>query len=192
MDLLLLQEAASTQNIAQLLKSSLPSSLYVRTYSYLNHESGVNTLSKIAPASYCIGTEAEPWIQVPKVGIATKYLRENQPSLLVINLHLVNFEWNLNNYKKQVNRLFQTINDHQGPIILAGDFNTWNHHRLALIRGLAEQYQLTEVSYENDVRRRFMGNPLDHVFVRDVKVLEAKVISTESSDHNPIAVKIAL
>lgn len=191
-DLVLLQEASSRQNISQLLKHILPSSLYARAYSYLNQESGVNTLSKISPISYCVGTEAEPWIQVPKVGIATEYLRKDKPSLLVINLHLVNFEWNLTNYKKQVNRLFQIVNDHQGPIILAGDFNTWNHHRLALIRGLAEKYNLKEVGYTNDVRKRFMGNPLDHVFVRGVNISEAKVISTNSSDHNPILVKIII
>lgn len=192
MDLVLLQEASTTQNIAQLLSPILSTSLYARAYSYLNNESGVNTLSKVAPISYCVGTESEPWIQVPKVGIATEYLRANQPPLLVINLHLVNFEWNLNNYKIQVERMFQIINEHQGPIILAGDFNTWNHHRLSLIRGLAEKYQLKEVGYTNDVRKRFMGNPLDHVFLRGVKVEEAKVINTESSDHNPLLLKLSL
>ncbi|MDG6895944.1 endonuclease/exonuclease/phosphatase family protein [Volucribacter amazonae] len=193
MELVLLQEASTTQNIAQLLNPILPHSLYARAYSYLNNESGVNTLSKIAPMSYCVGTESEPWIQVPKVGIATEYfLANHHSSLLVINLHLVNFEWNLNNYKIQVERMFQIINEHQGPIILAGDFNTWNHHRLSLIRGLAEKYQLKEVGYTNDVRKRFMGNPLDHVFVRGIKVEEAKVISTDSSDHNPLLLKLSL
>ena len=191
-DLALLQEVSSAQHLPQRLVSRFPYSLYAASHTFFNNQSGVNILSALPPYHYCIGSEEEPWIQIPKLVISSSYTLENGQSLLVVNLHMVNFEWNLTNYRQQLAEIITVISAHQGPIILAGDFNTWNQHRLALIKSLTHQHKLQEVTYKNDVRTRFLSNPLDHVFVRGIEVLHADVIETESSDHNPLLLRLKI
>ncbi|PJG85187.1 endonuclease/exonuclease/phosphatase family protein [Conservatibacter flavescens] len=190
--LALLQEVSTKQNLPQRLATRFPYSLYASAYEFLSHQSGVNILSSYPPESYCVSSEEEPWIQIPKLGISSSYPLANGQSLLVVNLHMVNFEWHPTNYQQQLNEIITVISAHQGPLILAGDFNTWNKSRLALIKAVTHQHQLQEVHYENDVRTRFLTNPLDHVFVRGIEVLQADVIETDSSDHNPLLLKLSV
>ncbi|WP_044470840.1 endonuclease/exonuclease/phosphatase family protein [Mannheimia massilioguelmaensis] len=191
-DFFFLQEVSTKQNLAQILYDKFPISLYVSAFSYLNNESGVNILSKKMPNIVCAKSEKEPWIIIPKVGSAMLFPLINGESLLLVNLHLVNFELQPTNYRAQLENIMQLVSKHKGPIILAGDFNTWNQGRLDLLNKLSYQHGLQEVDYEKDVRLRFMGNPLDHVFVRGVKVLQSTSFETTSSDHNPIVLDVEL
>lgn len=191
-DFLLLQEVSSQQQLDVLLAKRFPYFLYAASFSYHQHFSGVGTFSHAAPQSYCATATKEPWIQLPKVGIATTYPLLNGQSLLVVNLHLVNFEWKPTNYQQQLNSAFQLIAAHQGPIILAGDFNTWNSRRLKLVETLAKNYQFEITNFTPDVRLHFMGNPLDHIFIKGLKVVEASTRKTASSDHNPLFIKLKM
>ena len=86
--------------------------------------------------------------------------------------------------------MMDLISRHQGPIILAGDFNTWNGGRLALIDELTQQAGLQEVQFNPDQRMRFLDNPLDHIFVRGFKINRALTMETDASDHNPLWVEL--
>ncbi|WP_373767055.1 endonuclease/exonuclease/phosphatase family protein [Glaesserella sp.] len=191
-DLLLLQEVSSQQKLPSLLGNDFPYFLYAASFSYRDHFSGVGTFSKLAAQTYCASATKEPWIQIPKVGTVTQYPLTNGRSLLVVNLHLVNFEWNPTHYRQQLTEAFHFIEAHQGPVILAGDFNTWNRKRLQLVEELADTAQFKAVSFEPDVRFRFMGNPLDHVFIRGLSILQATTVETKSSDHNPLLIRLKL
>ncbi|AWX13738.1 hypothetical protein CEP49_03810 [Mergibacter septicus] len=191
-DFILLQEATNQQNLPFLFSKMYPTQLFASAFSYKNTLSGVAILSTVAPYYYCAGSAVEPWIQIPKVGLAAAYPLINNQSLLVINLHLVNFEWIPTNYRKQLEETMKLITEHQGPIILAGDFNSWNKERLTLLTRLAKHYNLEEVKYKKDMRLKFNNNPLDHIFIRGVNVISATTELTQASDHNPLFITIEI
>lgn len=191
-DVVLLQEMTNKQNIERQFSSQYPTALYVSAFSFLDQMSGVGILSRFIPEKYCGGSRVEPIIRIPKVGSAVLFPLENQQSLLIINLHLVNFEINPTNYQAQLEQMLQLVNKHEGPIILAGDFNSWNKWRLSIIQELVDKYNLKEVIFKDDYRLKFLGNPLDFIFIRGFSVKQAVIEKTESSDHNPLLIELEL
>ena len=117
---------------------------------------------------------------------------EKGDSLLLINVHLINFEWGISAYQTQLEQLFSFIENHQGPIIMAGDFNAWNETRLNLVNNLMQKYGLDSVTLSQDERVRFLGYPLDYIFKRGVKVARATSEVVTSSDHNPLLMEFEL
>ena len=98
------------------------------------------------------------------------------------------------------------MDEHSGPVVLAGDFNTWNKKRLGLASQFAEDLQLKEVtdfpagrttadmhlSYLNWFFGVDKKLPLDRIYYRGFANYFAQVLSYESSDHRPILVKLIL
>ena len=113
-------------------------------------------------------------------------------ALLLVNVHLINFEINPTAYEEQLRTLMQLVSQHQGPLVLSGDFNSWNGYRAQIIRKVINEFGLEEVFFEQDHRLRFLGNPLDHIFVRGLNVLSATTEPTESSDHAPLLLEVEL
>ena len=191
-DLLLLQEVLNTQELAAQYSSRFPTALYASAFAYLQQQSGVEILSQFAPHFYCAGAKSEPWIRIPKVGAAMSLPLSNGQALLLVNVHLINFEMYPTAYEEQLRTLMQLVSQHQGPLVLSGDFNSWSSYRMAIIRKLITEFGLVEVSFAQDHRLRFLGNPLDHVFVRGLNVLNATTEPTESSDHAPLLLEVEL
>ena len=191
-DLLLLQEVLNTQELAAQYSSRFPTALYASAFAYLQQQSGVEILSQFAPHFYCAGAKSEPWIRIPKVGAAMSLPLSNGQALLLVNVHLINFEINPTTYEEQLRTLMQLVSQHQGPLVLSGDFNSWNGYRAQIIRKVINEFGLEEVSFEQDHRLRFLGNPLDHIFVRGLNVLNATTEPTESSDHAPLLLEVEL
>ena len=191
-DLLLLQEVLNTQELAAQYSSRFPTALYASAFAYLQQQSGVEILSQFAPHFYCAGAKSEPWIRIPKVGAAMSLPLPNGQALLLVNVHLINFEINPTAYEAQLRTLMQLVSQHQGPLVLSGDFNSWNGYRAQIIRKVINEFGLEEVSFEQDHRLRFLGNPLDHIFVRGLNVLNATTEPTESSDHAPLLLEVEL
>lgn len=191
-DLLLLQEVLNTQELATQYSSRFPTALYASAFAYLQQQSGVEILSQFAPHFYCAGSKSEPWIRIPKVGAAMSLPLPNGQALLLVNVHLINFEINPTSYEAQLRTLMQLVSQHQGPLVLSGDFNSWNGYRAQIIRKVINEFGLEEVSFAQDHRLRFLGNPLDHVFVRGLNVLNATTEPTESSDHAPLLLEVEL
>ena len=191
-DLLLLQEVLNTQELATQYSSRFPTALYASAFAYLQQQSGVEILSQFAPHFYCAGSKSEPWIRIPKVGAAMSLPLSNGQALLLVNVHLINFEINPTTYEEQLRTLMQLVSQHQGPLVLSGDFNSWNGYRAQIIRKVINEFGLEEVFFEEDHRLRFLGNPRDHVFVRGLNVLNATTEPTESSDHAPLLLEVEL
>jgi endoribonuclease L-PSP len=191
-DLLLLQEVLNTQELATQYSSRFPTALYASAFAYLQQQSGVEILSQFAPHFYCAGSKSEPWIRIPKVGAAMSLPLPNRQALLLVNVHLINFEINPTTYEEQLRTLMQLVSQHQGPLVLSGDFNSWNGYRAQIIQKVINEFGLEEVSFEQDHRLRFLGNPLDHIFVRGLNVLNATTEPTESSDHAPLLLEVEL
>jgi len=166
--------------------------LFVSSFSFKDLLSGVKTFTKTQPEWYCGGGVAEPLIQIPKVASVMSFPLEKSNSLLLINVHLINFEWGISAYQTQLEQLFSFVENHQGPIIMSGDFNAWNEHRLNLVNNLMQKYGLDSVALSQDERVRFLGYPLDYIFTRGVKVVSATSEVVTSSDHNPLLVEFEL
>lgn len=186
-DFVLLQEATQHQNL-----STFSTALFVSSFSFKDLLSGVKTFTQTQPEWYCGGGVAEPLIQIPKVASVMSFPLEKDASLLLINVHLINFEWGISAYQTQLEQLFSFVENHQGPIIISGDFNAWNERRLNLINNLMQKYGLDAVTLSQDERLRFLGYPLDYIFTRGVKVVSATSEVVTSSDHNPLLVEFEL
>lgn len=186
-DFVLLQEATQHQNL-----STFSTALFVSSFSFKDLLSGVKTFTKTQPEWYCGGGVAEPLIQIPKVASVMSFPLEKETSLLLINVHLINFEWGISAYQTQLEQLFSFVENHQGPIIMSGDFNAWNEHRLNLVNNFMQKYGLGAVTLSQDERLRFLGYPLDYIFTRGVKVVSATSEVVTSSDHNPLLVEFEL
>lgn len=186
-DFVLLQEATQHQNL-----SAFSTALFVSSFSFKDLLSGVKTFTQTQPEWYCGGGVAEPLIQIPKVASMMSFPLEKGDSLLLINVHLINFEWGISAYQAQLEQIFSFVENHQGPIIISGDFNAWNEDRLNLVNNLMKKYGLDSVALSQDERVRFLGYPLDYIFTRGVKVVSATSEVVTSSDHNPLLVEFEL
>lgn len=186
-DFVLLQEATQHQNL-----SAFSTALFVSSFSFKDLLSGVKTFTKTQPEWYCGGGVAEPLIQIPKVASVMSFPLEKGDSLLLINVHLINFEWGISAYQTQLEQIFSFVENHQGPIIMSGDFNAWNEERLNLVNNLMQKYGLDSVALSQDERVRFLGYPLDYIFTRGVKVVSATSEVVTSSDHNPLLIEFEL
>jgi len=191
-DLLLIQEASVQATIA----AALPQPLYqafAAGYITDTMETGVLTLSAVEPSLHCNLTAWEPWLGSPKATNITEYPVDGlDRRLLVINLHAVNFAVGLDDFKAQVNALEPLLSNHIGPLIVAGDFNTWSSFRSNLLEEFMSKHQLTPVQFSPDKRTRIWDRPLDHVYLRDLSLVEASTINVDSSDHNPLIMTVEI
>ncbi len=191
-DLAFIQEASTRAGIAELLPRSLFQA-FARGYTTDTLETGVMTLSAGAPSLHCNFTAVEPWLGTPKATSVTLYpLQDRSDRLLTINLHAVNFAFGLEDFRRQFADLADLMGQHQGPIILAGDLNTWSDSRQAVVDELMSRHGLEPVSFEPDLRTRVFGRVLDHIYIRGLRALSAEVIPVGTSDHNPLRVRLGM
>jgi len=154
---------------------------------------GVNTLSRVSPSYVCGTRYSEPWLLIPKTGLATIYPLDNhQDSLLVINIHGVNFTFTATPLRDQIQPYLTLIKSHTGPVIFSGDFNTWSTPRLDQVEQSLQQTGFQEASFDQDQRTTIFGQPLDHIYYRGLRVLKSESLVTKTSDHNPLLVTFDL
>jgi endonuclease/exonuclease/phosphatase (EEP) superfamily protein YafD len=156
-------------------------------------DTGVMTLSAATPLTECDLVEHEPWLKTPKAMLVTRYpLAGLDATLLVINIHGVNFSIGMRELQRQLAAAEHIIAAHQGPVLFAGDFNTWRGARMDLIEETVSKLGLTALEYDTDHRKRFFGRPLDHIYVRGLDAVAASTYDIDSSDHNPMRVELRL
>jgi endonuclease/exonuclease/phosphatase (EEP) superfamily protein YafD len=170
---------------------------------------GVMTLSRVPPVRIePVPTKyRELGVTAPKVSLVTEYPLYTGDNLLAVNVHLLNFEvWSLKKLSHQLEALKKIISDHQGPIVMAGDFNTWSQKRLDLVKEVARDLALKEVAdfpegrTTGDAKSEFWNKalgvdrdlPLDRVFFLGFDPTSARVLNFDTSDHRPIQVKLKL
>ena len=130
----------------------------------------------------------EPWLATPKATNITEYALSNTAeTLLVVNIHAINFTLGTRQFMKQIDKVRKILDNHKGPIILSGDFNTWRKKRMQVLDALAEEHKLDALSFQEDHRKVVFGQLLDHIYVRSLKVEKSGTHSVNSSDHNPLS-----
>ncbi|MDE9459173.1 endonuclease/exonuclease/phosphatase family protein [Xenorhabdus bovienii] len=190
--LILLQEAQTTPDLLKFVTASGLVADQVPAFSIPQHPSGVMTLASYSPV-YCYPLrEKEPILRLSKSSLITIYPLPDDRQLMVINVHAINFSLGVDVYSRQLNNIGIHINLHHGPVIFAGDFNAWSRRRLRVLERFAQRMQLKEVYFNDDHRTIVFGKPLDFVFYRELKVLNAAVLTTMASDHNPLIVNFSL
>lgn len=185
-ELLLLQEAKLNAGFNQYLVDASLHLVMAKAFSLLKSPVGVMNLAKEQARDACAFHAVEPWIRFAKSTLISRYPLSNGQTLLVVNLHGINFDWQLKSYQDQWQQIVKKINLHQGPVILGGDFNTWRGERMAYIERLAHMLKLKEAIYEQDNRHRVFGFPLDHLYYRGLSLVAAESFNSKASDHNPI------
>lgn len=152
-------------------------------------EHGVKTgsICKAVERHFYLSPHSEPLLQTQKLLLATVYpLASSEEHLLVLNMHAINFV-SVRKYVEQLDQLGAALALHDGPVILGGDFNTWNPARLAHFKGVASNAGLQEAAMERQSKLAHMNQHLDHLFYRGLQLGSVKSLSNySSSDHAPI------
>ena len=202
-DLVLLQEAR-----ADLLKSKRIGGHFASSWSYPWPDGttiGVMTLSRVPPLAVqpVRSRHNEFFVTAPKMSLVTEYPLADGERLMAVNVHLLAFErWSTAGIGAQLEDLERIMREHSGPIIFAGDFNTWSRGRLALVERMTGRLGLTEVEgfpqgrTTADKQSSFLNwlfgvdprLPLDRVYYRGFSHHAATVLSYDTSDHAAIRV----
>jgi endonuclease/exonuclease/phosphatase (EEP) superfamily protein YafD len=204
-NIILLQEVRLETNMIRILKEDLKMgwefspNLYQEEY---DAYSGVLTASCIKPTMVksALSSGVEPFTKTPKPVLFTKYsLGFETFELLVINIHGINYKLGLDEYKEQLRYIAGFVMGHNGPVIMAGDFNTWSRDRLEHLDKVIKELELVKVPFgsKSDHIETMFGNPLDHFFISKEKleVVEGSqdvMADINSSDHKPLFVEIRL
>jgi endonuclease/exonuclease/phosphatase (EEP) superfamily protein YafD len=150
---------------------------------------GVKTGSSVASIgrSYYLSPDLEPLFKTPKMILVTTYeIPDSSETLLVVNVHAINFV-GIQKYNRQLLQITEVIDAHKGPVILAGDFNTWSYERYKYLQGAIEKMGLQEASLVRKARLSHLIKNLDHIFYRGLTLQNAEVLfSIKTSDHYPI------
>jgi endonuclease/exonuclease/phosphatase (EEP) superfamily protein YafD len=130
----------------------------------------------------------EPIAKTPKSLLVTEYKlgRTGLHTLVALNLHAINFVTQ-RSFELHMDQVVQVIRSHKGPLVVAGDFNTWSYPRLEYMESVLQSLGLENLN----VGEAGWTFPFDHIFVRGLR-LEQSIDLTriESSDHKPLMVDL--
>lgn len=200
-EVILLQECQFQKGLENILHFEHYGFIFAPNFSdiFKDRHSGVLTASTANHQSVTVirSHAFEPLIKVPKIFLSTTYVIENESKeLLVLNIHAINFVgfWK---FISQVQQLEYSIRSHDGPVILSGDFNTWNRKRSRILDQILTACGLEKVHFEDkhakNIKTFLFNIPLDHIYYKGLKVDRSpEALKTKSSDHNPLLVKFKL
>ncbi len=188
-DIVLLQEALLNDELKTILKNRGLSWHLNTAFYYDDFETGVLTASRISSGYHCALRATEPVIRTPKTAMISRYpLAGMSQQLLVANIHGINFTLGMKSYRMQMTAVEEILADHDGPIVLAGDFNNWSDERTRVLLDIMQRLSLKQLPYRNHNRTLVLGSAIDHVFYRGLEVIHNVTHHVTSSDHNPITV----
>ena len=149
---------------------------------------GVLTAAKTRPElSRGLQTRGREGFLGPRKSLLLEYYpTPGGDRLLCVNLHGINFREN-RRFERELRRLADELRRHRGPMIVAGDFNSWNSSRQERLSRFSRELDLHRMETGEGRVKRFMGYPLDIVLYRGLRLLRSEVVDLPKlSDHNPI------
>ncbi len=202
-DLILLQEFRHDPLLEALhreLFSRRDAGMAVSFYTRPNQEAptGVCTVSTVRSIKslFLLSRYLEPVTRTPKMAMCTYYPIGHPDSppeqaLLVLNSHGINFRLR-RPFLDQMLQFEETLRHHLGPIILVGDFNTWEKGRVRILEAVARSIGLTQVCFPAGVKA-VRGHELDRVYVRGGEAVHQQVIANSgASDHSMLSFKLII
>ncbi|MBX3040229.1 MAG: endonuclease/exonuclease/phosphatase family protein [Bdellovibrionaceae bacterium] len=160
--------------------------LFATSFRYMGKETGAFFGSRyyVEGMQWYRSPGREPGSFTHKMSISGLFPMKDGRKLLTVNTHALNFVVD-RLFQEQMIPLFRTIESHRGPVIFAGDFNTWNRSRFDFLIAGIQKLGMGGVGFTDDQRRL----KIDHVFYRDLTVKEAFVrTDINTSDHWPLKV----
>lgn len=192
-DIMLLQELVLDPEIRRIIEGA--GLQWAMASSFLNEDIdiGVLTGARVSPVATCTQRIVEPLLRIPKSSVITWYaISGSDRTLAVANMHAINFSLSLGAYREQLDAMREALADHDGPIIFAGDLNTWTQGRYDAVQAVARSLRLEEITFARDRRKLFFGKQLDHIFVRGLAMVDSSATEVTSSDHNPVEATLRL
>jgi len=192
-DLVLLQEAVMSEAVRKVLERAGHDWQMAGAFAWKGEERGVMVAARVGVVDSCTLRAFEPLLPLPKSALVVRFRLSAGVTVAVANLHGINFTLGLDRFREQLEAVAAELARHQGPAILAGDFNTWSEARHEVLADVAAKLGLVSVLIdEPDARRRTLGRHLDHFFFRGFRLVRASAPVVSSSDHNPILVELEL
>lgn len=158
-------------------------------------EIGVATASStpMEDATVLLSEVGEPVAGTRKAALVTRH-RFGGRSLVVANLHGLNFSPRLGGFRKQLSDVAGRLRDAGVPAIAAGDFNTWSRRKRDLADSLFAAVGLVRLDFgaAESLKSSAFGNALDHIYYTAGR-LEAEPSTIRvhsdicSSDHVPLS-----
>lgn len=186
-DILVLQEATDGLEVLPPLQQVLGPSYYHLFNSAWEMLGGVGTgtltSAKFSALDYqlLLSQDREPIAMTPKSMLVSKYVVAGcAQDILVVNLHMINFNLGAA-YRRQLEQLRTYIENHNGPVVVAGDFNNWNFFRTNTMYEWAHSLGLL---YAEPERRAWFF--LDHIFYKNLALKSIEELETSYSDHYPL------
>lgn len=190
--LVLLQEAIFVDEMKQPREQPLYWS-FAPGYQTRAHSSGIMTVSRMQPSFFCALEATEPWLRSPKKTSIVQFpLTHQDHSLLLVNMHAINFTFGVKAFAAQLHAVGHILEAHTGPVVFSGDLNTWTQARKDVLLRFVSRFNLTEVTFEPDHRSCKMSHPVDYIFTRGLAVKQSRVVEVDTSDHNPLIVTLSL
>ena len=171
-DLILLQEIAMDDHqVFSFFESEVFHGFHM-AFSFIrlkkNKKTGVAIGSKAKPSSFSFTrSDKELLYRTPKnISFATFELCRGDCNVLVVNAHMLWLSF-FDAYRRQLEDIKQIVQVHEGPVIVAGDFNTWNGKRVNLMKHYMELLGLSKVVFKNKkgITHPLTHMALDHIFV---------------------------
>lgn len=191
-DIVLLQEATLIEPLQDVLRQANLDWVMASSFIYRDVDIGVLSAARVPFVAHCTQRVTEPLLRLPKSSVVTWLpIAGTTRTLAVANVHSINFALLLDEYEEQFDGIAQALSTHDGPIVFAGDLNTWTDARLAALDRVASKLGLTAIPFESG-RSRFLGREVDHILVRGLEVTSAAAIAVRSSDHHPVTAVLRL
>ena len=186
-DFLILQEGYMNEVLKEVLGEQNFAWNGAVAFKYKDIPTGTLTASQVHPDTACSLKTVEPVSGIPKTILITRYkIAETDKTLLVVNLHMVNVTFDIDAYLKQLDAVSAVVQDHDGPFILAGDFNTWSRKRQRILDAFLDEIAANTVTFFEDKRSTFIGNHVDHIFYGGLELVDSSTEQVVTSDHNPM------
>lgn len=205
-DLILLQEVTTQERVQSVLEVTADQLFYTFGIGWNKekdgyfYSSGVATGASTSPVYDCMirSHSTEPMIfgSLTKQAVLTLYPVENiEEQLLVVNIHAINLVKN-KTYFEFIEQIKNIVVRHQGPILFAGDFNSWSmgvkktNKRLERLVRTLESLGLSRHDFN---RTNELGaDSLDHVFTKNISIDFSEIIFAKeqgASDHNGLVIR---
>ncbi|PLA73933.1 EEP domain-containing protein [Hydrogenovibrio sp. SC-1] len=128
-----------------------------------------------------------------KASLITLHPLSSGEILTHLNIHAINFVPHLL-FKREIEAIRALLEQLTGPMILSGDFNTWNKKRVATLFNSMGALGLKRVTYPDERPIKTLNRqPLDYIFYRGLEIDSAQAMRVPNiSDHNPLIVDFKL
>lgn len=193
-DIALLQEAYLDHKMSRVFRDHPKMRLEMATSFILANRGNTPTGTaigsdvKMSEVGYRISGPREPIINTPKTVAYAKFpIRDSDEELLTLTIHAVNFV-SSKKLVEQLEDIAKVVRAHKGPVIWAGDFNTWSKKKLRKMREVMRRLDMSEAAF-SEGRMEVFGNIIDFVFYRGLEVRDSYVMpDIQGADHKPMIV----